>query len=67
MQNGIHKEGWLELSNRFSMNLTKVLFVAFIFLLTLSFAAATKATELVEAKAVNLRVAEAEVYSFSIS
>ena len=45
MQNGIYKEGWLEFSNRFSMNLTKVLFVAFIFLFALSFAAATGETE----------------------
>ena len=49
MQNGLYKEGWLELSNRFSMNLTKVLFVAFIFLLTLSFAAAATEAEVPEA------------------
>ena len=45
MQNGIYKEGWLEFSNRFSMNLTKVLFVTFIFLFALSFAAGTAGTE----------------------
>ena len=45
MQNGLYEEGWLELSNRFSMNLTKVLFVAFIFLFALSFAAAAAAAE----------------------
>ena len=45
MQNGIYEEGWSEFSNRFSMNLTKVLFVAFIFLFALSFAAATGETE----------------------
>ena len=43
MQNGIYEEGLLEFPNRFSMNLTKVLFVAFIFLFALSFAAAAVA------------------------
>ena len=42
MQNGIYEEGWSEFSNRFSMNLTKVLFVVFIFLFALSFAAAAE-------------------------
>ena len=40
MQNGIYEEGWSEFSNRFSMNLTKVLFLACIFLFALSFAEA---------------------------
>ena len=45
MQNGIYKEGWLEFSNHFSMNLTKVLLVTFIFLPALSFAAAAEVAE----------------------